>query len=66
MKPVKIIGIAVVVLIIAILTAPVWGGCGFNYTLCSGWCEIKHFNSSFQSTSCKGGCGAEKLACLAK
>ena len=66
MKLVKIISIAVTVLVVFILTAPVWGGCGFNYTLCSSWCEIRHFNSSFKNTACKGGCGADKLACLSK
>ena len=66
MKPVKIIAIVLIGLAVAILTAPVWGGCGFNYTLCSSWCEIRHFNSSFKSTACKGSCGADKLSCLAK
>ena len=66
MKPVKLIIILLAVGIVAVLTAPVWGGCDINYKLCSGWCDIRYFNSSFEATVCKGGCGADKLACLAQ
>ncbi len=66
MKPVKIIFIAVFVLMAAVLSAPMWGGCGLNYQLCTTWCEVRHFNSSFEEIACKGGCSADKLSCLAK
>lgn len=66
MKPAKIIAIVAAVLIVAILTAPFWGGCQITNTLCSTWCDIRHFNSTFKSTACKGSCAADKMACLAK
>ena len=66
MKRLKLIVIALAILLVAILTAPLWGGCNITYSLCSSWCEIKHFNSSFKSTACKGSCAADKVACLAK
>jgi len=66
MKPGKIIFAAIFILMAAVLSAPLWGGCNLNYQLCSGWCEIRHFNSSFERVSCKGSCSVDKLACLAK
>jgi hypothetical protein len=66
MKPGKIMFIAIFVLMAAILSAPLWGGCQFNYQLCNTWCALRHLNSSFEEIACKGGCSADKLSCLAK
>lgn len=66
MKPAKIVFISIVVLMAAVLSAPLWGGCNFNYQLCTSWCSIRHFNSSFDKIACKGSCSADKLSCLAK
>ncbi|MCW9014289.1 MAG: hypothetical protein OQL06_10945 [Gammaproteobacteria bacterium] len=66
MKAIKIIFIIIVLIITAVLSAPLWGGCEFNNQLCSLWCEARHFDSSFNETTCKGSCVADKLSCLAK
>ena len=57
---------AVALVIVASLSAPTWGGCGFNETLCSGWCEVRHFDSELKQASCRAGCATDKLVCLAK
>lgn len=66
MKTKKILFAGIFIFMAAVLTAPLWGGCGFNYTLCSTWCEIRHMNSSFDAVACKGACSADRLSCLAK
>ena len=66
MKIFKIIFIVIVLLIVAILSAPLWGGCSFNEEICSLWCEARHFDSSLNKTTCKGSCVADKLSCMAK
>ena len=65
-KVAKISSIVIILFIVAIYTAPSWGGCGMNYKLCSLWCNIKHFNSSFDQVTCKGGCGADRVACMSQ
>lgn len=62
-KPAVIVALIVVV---AAMTAPIWGGCDFQYQARSSWCDIRHFNSDLKKVSCKAGCAADKLACLAK
>ena len=66
MKPAKMLFIGLFIVMAAVLSAPLWGGCQFNYQLCSGWCNLRYFNFSFDRMTCKGSCSAEKLACLAK
>lgn len=66
MKIVKIAAIAVFLLVVAVLTAPMWGGCDFNETICSNWCELRHMNSELKTAACKASCAADKLSCLAK
>jgi hypothetical protein len=66
MKIARIAGIAVIIFIVAVFTAPSWGGCGMNHKLCSLWCDIKHINSSFDQVACKGGCGADRIACMSQ
>lgn len=51
---------------VASLSAPLWGGCGYNERLCSGWCEVRHVNAELQQAACRAACAADKLSCLMK
>ncbi len=53
-------------LVVAVLTAPVWGGCGFNKRLCNSWCEIRHHSSDLNKVTCKTSCIADEVSCRAK
>lgn len=66
MKLLKITGIAAVIGIAAILTAPFWGGCKVVYQGCKISCDIRHFNSDFKRAACKTSCGADRLSCISK
>ncbi len=54
------------VLVVAVLTAPAWGGCGFNKRLCNSWCEIRHLGADVNRIACKASCATDELSCLAK
>ncbi len=66
MKALKYAAIALAVLLITFVTAPLWGGCEFNNTLCQTWCEVRHMNNGFDETTCKASCLADKLSCKTK
>ncbi len=53
-------------LIVATLTAHLWGGCGFNRELCKSWCEIRHLGSDLRKVACRARCAADEVACLAR
>ncbi len=66
MKAIKYAGIALALLLVAFITAPLWGGCDFNSSLCQTWCEVRHMNSGVEEATCKASCLADKLSCMAK
>ena len=53
-------------LVVAVLTAPVWGGCGFNRQLCNSWCEVRYIGADLKKVACKTSCTADEVSCLAK
>lgn len=66
MKLIKLVAIIVAVIVVALLAAPLWGGCGVKEDLCSSWCELRHFNSDMERLTCKASCAADKLSCMTK
>lgn len=71
MKFVKYGVIAAAILAVAVLTAPYWGGCKLAYQVCTLGCDLRYLGSSgFKAdagrASCKAGCAADRLQCLAK
>ncbi len=63
---IKTILILVVLFMLAVLSAPLWGGCDFNKQLCNAWCELRHFDSDLERITCEASCLADKASCLAK
>lgn len=63
---IKIIALAAIVFMVAVFTAPMWGGCGFNHELCSSWCSVRHMGSDVKAGICKTSCAADKVSCLLK
>ncbi len=61
-KLVVIIGL----LLVAVATVPLWGGCDLKGTTCSAWCSVRHFNSDAARLGCKARCAADKLGCIAR
>ncbi|MCG6975978.1 MAG: hypothetical protein LJE56_06135 [Acidiferrobacterales bacterium] len=66
MKLAKPAVIVALIIAVAVITAPIWGGCDFQYQTCSSWCDIRHFNSDLKKVACKTGCAADKVACLSR
>ncbi len=62
----KIPLIIAAVLVVAVIAAPIWGGCGFNRQLCNSWCEVRHLGSALKKVTCKASCAADEVSCLAK
>ncbi len=62
----KIPLVAAAALVVASLTAPWWGGCGFYRALCGSWCLIRHFDSNLNELTCKAGCAADEVSCRAR
>ncbi|MGM0593985.1 MAG: hypothetical protein ACQETD_05545 [Pseudomonadota bacterium] len=60
----KVIALIAVVLI-GLVTIPLWGGCDLNAKLCRGWCEVRHFSQDMKAAGCRARCAADKLRCLA-
>lgn len=63
---IKALLILVVLFVLAVLSAPLWGGCGFNEQICDAWCELRHYGSDLERITCKASCVADKASCLAK
>lgn len=61
---IKMLLMAVVVVVIAVATMPMWGSCDLNYKTCSTWCELKHFNEDVKKAGCQAACSSDKLGCL--
>jgi len=66
MNKIKIAIVAAVVAVVAILSAPLWGGCNVAYQVCKLSCDVKHFDSKLKKAACKTSCGADKLSCLSR
>lgn len=66
MKVIKIIVAIAAGLIIASLSAPLWGGCNFNQKLCQTWCDVRHIGSKINKTACQASCLTDKVSCMAK
>jgi len=55
-----------VLVVIAIVTLPLWGSCDLNARACSTWCSARHYNSDFKTATCQARCSSDKLNCLAE
>ena len=62
----KIALVVAAILVLAVITAPLWGGCGFNRQLCNSWCVVRHLDSDLRQVACKASCAADEVSCLAK
>jgi hypothetical protein len=62
----KKILIAAVVIVVAVATLPLWGGCDLNAKACSTWCSVRHFNSDVKEAGCRARCATDKVSCLAE
>ena len=62
----KIPLIVAAAMVVAVLTAPLWGGCGFNKQLCHSWCAVRHLGSDLKRIACTASCAADEVSCLAK
>ncbi|MCW8828732.1 MAG: hypothetical protein OQK94_06720 [Gammaproteobacteria bacterium] len=61
----KKILIVIAVAAVAIVTLPLWGSCDLNAKVCSGWCEVRHFNAELKAAGCRARCSTDRLRCLA-
>lgn len=66
MKAVKIIATIAAALMIASISAPLWGGCNFNQELCQTWCDVRHIESKINKAACQASCLTDKVSCMAK
>ena len=62
----KIIAIVFLVGIVAVITFPYWASCTLKYQACLLSCDVRHFNSEFKASACRGGCVSKKVACYSK
>ena len=66
MKTVKISITLILLVVIAIFTAPYWASCKINNHLCNLSCHIKHYDSEISQTTCKAKCLAKQVSCAGK
>ncbi len=62
----KLITLVVVIGAIAGATLPLWASCDLQSDVCSQWCGLRHYDSDIKAASCRAGCVADRLSCLAK
>ena len=62
----KKILLVAVLLTVAVVTVPLWGGCGLAHDLKNIWCDVRYFNSDTAELSCKARALAANAECLAE
>lgn len=71
MKAVKYGGFAIAIILIAVVTAPYWGGCKVVYQTCKFSCDLKYlgqdgFKADVNKAACKASCAADRIKCESK
>ncbi len=63
---IRLIIISIFVVVVALVTVPLWGSCGLQADICSNWCGVRHINSDIKVAACRAECVTKRLACMAK
>jgi hypothetical protein len=56
----------IALVVAAVVSVPLWGGCDVNAKVCSAWCNVRHVNSDVKAAGCRARCQTDKLACIAR
>ena len=62
----KLIATVFVLGIVAAVTFPYWASCTLKYQACQLSCDVRHINSEFKASACRGACVSKKVACFSK
>jgi len=62
----KVIAVVFLLAIIAGVTFPYWASCSLKYQACELSCDVRHFDSEFKASACRGGCVSKRIACFSK
>ena len=62
----KVFAIVMLAAVVVAFTFQYWASCALKYQACELSCDVRHFNSEFKASACRGACVSKRIACFSK